>query len=90
MRDGRYLAEHINHLGEPQAGPRGEVPAEFLPRLEAVPTEAGEQNRSRSRSAAPSLRLSPWLRSQKYSHSSTAEQERKKCRWTTSRIAANR
>jgi hypothetical protein len=77
MSDGRYLAENINHLGQLQAGPRGELPAEFLPQLEAVLREACEQNRSKSRSAAPSLSLSPWPSSQTHNHSSTAEQERK-------------
>ena len=77
MSDGRYLAENINHLGQLQAGPRGELPAEFLPQLEAVVREAYEQNRSKSRSAAPSLSLSPWPSSQTHNHSSTAEQERK-------------
>ena len=32
-RDGRYLAKHINHFGQLQPSPRGELPAEFLPHL---------------------------------------------------------
>jgi hypothetical protein len=76
-RDGRYLAEHINHFGQLQPSPRGELPAEFLRHLEALLSEASDESRSRSSSPAPisSLILRP--SSQAIRHSSTAEQEQK-------------
>jgi hypothetical protein len=76
-RDGRYLAEHINHFGQLQPSPRGELPAEFLRHLEALLSEASDESRSRSSSPAPisSLILRP--SSQAIRHSSTAKQEQK-------------
>jgi hypothetical protein len=76
-RDGRYLAEHINHFGQLQPSPRGELPAEFLRHLEALLSEARDQSRSRSSSPAPisSLILRP--SSQAIRHSSIAKQEQK-------------
>jgi hypothetical protein len=58
-RDGRYLAEHINHFGQLQPSPRGELPAEFLPYLEALLSEAGDENRSRPSPPTPISSLSP-------------------------------
>jgi hypothetical protein len=60
-----------------QPSPRGELPAEFLPHLEALLSEAGNENRSRSSSPAPISSLSPRPSSQANTHSSTAKQERK-------------
>ena len=76
-RDGRYLAEHINHFGQLQPSPRGELPAEILRHLEALLSEASDESRSRSSSPAPisSLILRP--SSQAIRHSSTAKQEQK-------------
>ena len=76
-RDGRYLAEHINHFGQLQPSPGGELPAEFLPHLEALLSEAGDESSSRSSSPAPISGLSPRPSSQANRHSSTAKQERK-------------
>jgi hypothetical protein len=76
-KDGRYLAQHINHFGQLQPSPRGELPAEFLPHLEALLSEAGDENRSRSSSPTPISSLIPRPSSQANRHSSTAKQERK-------------
>jgi hypothetical protein len=70
-RDGRYLAEHINHFGQLQPSPRGKLPAEFLPHLEALLSEAGDENHSRPSPPTPISSLSP------NRHSSTSKQERK-------------
>jgi hypothetical protein len=76
-RDGKYLAEHINHFGQLLPSPRGELPAEFLLHLEELLSEAGDENRSRSSSPAPISSLISQPSSQANRHSSTAKQGRK-------------
>jgi hypothetical protein len=76
-RDGRYLAEHINHFGQLQPSPRGELPAEFLPHLEALLLEAGDENRSRPSPLTPISSRSPQPSSRANRHSSTSKQEPK-------------
>ena len=78
MSDGRYLAENINHLGQLQAGPRGELPAEFLPHLEALLSEVGGRRKPFEASPpTPISSLSPQPSSPANRHSSTSKQERK-------------
>jgi hypothetical protein len=76
-RDGRYLAEHINHFGQLQPSPRVELPAEFLPHLEALLSEAGDESLSKASPPAPISSLSSRQSQQANGNSSTAKQERK-------------
>jgi hypothetical protein len=75
-RDGRYLAEHINHFGQLLPSPRGELPAEFLPHLEAL-LVGGERRKPFEVIPAPISSLIPRPSSQANRHSSTAKQGRK-------------
>jgi hypothetical protein len=76
-RDGRYLAEHINHFRQLQPGTRGALPADFLPQFEALLAEADDENRSRSSSPVPISNLRPRPSSQANRDSSTAKEDRK-------------
>ena len=77
-KDGRYLAEHINNFGQLQPSPRGELPAEFLPHLEALLSEVGGRRKPFEASPpTPISSLSPQPSSPANRHSSTSKQERK-------------